>query len=65
MIHSVCLHCLPNARSKVLWLDAFLHMSHILSAKELSELADMLREKGLRARSDVFEILLQDEDAGQ
>lgn len=47
--------------SKLLWLDGFKKMSTLLSAKELSDFQDIMREKELRLRTDVYEILLEDE----
>lgn len=47
---------------KALWLDGFQKMSSVLTAKELSELQDIMREKELRLRTDVYEILLEDEN---
>ena len=49
-----------GSRSKKLWLDGFTQLSHVLSAKEMSELVDIMREKELRLRTDIYEILLQD-----
>ena len=49
----------PSLRSKELWLDAFLRLNGVLSGKELKELADMMRDKEIRVRTDVFEILLR------
>lgn len=47
--------------SKTLWVDGFLMLGSILSAKELSEFVDVMRDKELRLRTDVYEILLEDE----
>ncbi|KAE8678347.1 hypothetical protein F3Y22_tig00111427pilonHSYRG00550 [Hibiscus syriacus] len=47
--------------SKTLWLDGFLRLNSILTAKELSDLQEVMREKGLNLRTDIYEILLQDE----
>ncbi|KAJ8457921.1 hypothetical protein OPV22_030847 [Ensete ventricosum] len=47
--------------SKRLWLDGFQKLSSILSAKELSDLQEVMRDKELNLRTDVYEILLQDE----
>eukprot|EP00897_Mesotaenium_endlicherianum_P007418 jgi/Mesen1/6704/ME000343S05860 len=46
--------------SKELWLDGFRQLNGVLSGKEQSELADIMREKELRVRTDIYEILLQD-----
>eukprot|EP00250_Pteridium_aquilinum_P014193 c21834_g1_i2 orf=187-3744(-) len=51
--------------SKLLWLDGFKKMSTGLSAKELSDFQDIMREKELRLRTDVYEILLEDEAADE
>ncbi|KAK9118131.1 hypothetical protein Scep_016224 [Stephania cephalantha] len=47
--------------SKKLWLDGFLKLNSILTAKELADLQDVMRDKELNLRTDVYEILLQDE----
>lgn len=47
-------------RSKALWADGFRKLGLILSAKEQSEFVDIMREKELRIRTDVYEILLED-----
>ncbi|XVE57225.1 hypothetical protein DITRI_Ditri04bG0074100 [Diplodiscus trichospermus] len=47
--------------SKKLWLDGFIKLNSILTAKELSDLQDVMREKELNLRTDIYEILLQDE----
>ncbi|MCO5592056.1 hypothetical protein L7F22_046050 [Adiantum nelumboides] len=48
--------------SKLLWLDGFKKMSSVLSAKELSDFQDIMREKELRLRTDVYEVLLEEEE---
>eukprot|EP00249_Psilotum_nudum_P017451 c26330_g1_i1 orf=1196-3601(+) len=50
--------------SKILWLDGFQKMGSLLSARELTELQDIMREKELRLRTDVYEILLEEEAEG-
>ncbi|XP_042501686.1 nuclear exosome regulator NRDE2 [Macadamia integrifolia] len=47
--------------SKKLWLDGFLKLNSILTAKELSDLQEVMRDKELHLRTDIYEILLQDE----
>ncbi|WOL06619.1 hypothetical protein Cni_G15353 [Canna indica] len=47
--------------SKRLWLDGFQKLSTFLSAKELSDLQEVMRDKELNLRTDIYEILLQDE----
>ncbi|XVF53734.1 hypothetical protein PTKIN_Ptkin05aG0122600 [Pterospermum kingtungense] len=47
--------------SKKLWLDGFLKLNSILTPKELSDLQEVMREKELNLRTDIYEILLQDE----
>lgn len=47
--------------SKKLWLDGFLKLHGVLSAKELSDLQEVMQGKELNLRTDVYEILLQDE----
>ncbi|CAI5468196.1 unnamed protein product [Closterium sp. Yama58-4] len=46
--------------SKALWLDAFTQLHGVIKGEELNELANMMRDKELRLRTDVYEILLQD-----
>ncbi|GFS37283.1 hypothetical protein Acr_00g0051130 [Actinidia rufa] len=48
-------------RSKKLWLDGFLKLHTVLTAKELSDLQEVMRDKELNLRTDIYEILLQDE----
>ncbi|CAA7401326.1 unnamed protein product [Spirodela intermedia] len=47
--------------SKVLWLDGFLKLSSILTARELADLQEVMRDKELNLRTDIYEILLEDE----
>ncbi|XP_072977344.1 uncharacterized protein [Typha angustifolia] len=47
--------------SKRLWLDGFQKLSSILTVKELSDLQEVMRDKELHIRTDIYEILLQDE----
>ncbi|RAL46346.1 hypothetical protein DM860_015339 [Cuscuta australis] len=47
--------------SKRLWLDGFLKLNTVLTAKELSDLQEVMRDKELNLRTDIYEILLQDE----
>ncbi|XP_068659851.1 uncharacterized protein [Aristolochia californica] len=47
--------------SKKLWLDGFLKLHTVLSAKELSDLQEVMRDKELHLRTDIYEILLQDD----
>ncbi|PVH67040.1 hypothetical protein PAHAL_1G415700 [Panicum hallii] len=44
-----------------LWLDGFLKLSSVLTLKELSDLQEVMRDKELNIRTDIYEILLQDE----
>ncbi|KAJ7520618.1 hypothetical protein O6H91_19G013800 [Diphasiastrum complanatum] len=46
--------------SKLLWLDGFQKMSKILTAKEQADFLDIMRDKELRIRTDVYEILLEE-----
>ncbi|XP_057804229.1 uncharacterized protein LOC131019658 [Salvia miltiorrhiza] len=48
--------------SKKLWLDGFLKLNSVLSVKELSDLQEVMREKELNLRTDIYEILLQDDE---
>ncbi|KAM7471048.1 hypothetical protein LguiA_009231 [Lonicera macranthoides] len=47
--------------SKKLWLDGFIQLKSVLTAKELSDLQEVMRDKELNLRTDIYEILLQDE----
>ncbi|KAL6635205.1 hypothetical protein ACP70R_027876 [Stipagrostis hirtigluma subsp. patula] len=47
--------------SKRLWLDGFQKLSSTLTLKELSDLQEVMRDKELNIRTDIYEILLQDE----
>ncbi|PIN25545.1 hypothetical protein CDL12_01738 [Handroanthus impetiginosus] len=47
--------------SKKLWLDGFLKLNSVLTVKELSDLQEVMRDKELNLRTDIYEILLQDE----
>ncbi|KAI7730655.1 hypothetical protein M8C21_001008 [Ambrosia artemisiifolia] len=47
--------------SKKLWLDGFTKLNSVLTAKELSDLLEVMRDKEINVRTDVYEILLQDE----
>ena len=49
-----------HARSKRLWLDGFLKLNSVLTAKELSDLQEVMRDKELNLRTDIYEILLQE-----
>lgn len=48
-------------RSKKLWLDGFQKLKSVLSAKEMSDLQEVMRDKELNVRTDIYEILLQDD----
>lgn len=50
-----------TCRSKKLWLDGFTKLSSVLTTKELSDLLEVMRDKEINVRTDVYEILLQDE----
>ncbi|KZV40304.1 hypothetical protein F511_18033 [Dorcoceras hygrometricum] len=47
--------------SKKLWLDGFLKLDSILTVKELSDLQEVMRDKELNLRTDIYEILLEDD----
>ncbi|EHA8588963.1 protein NRDE2 [Cocos nucifera] len=47
--------------SKRLWLDGFQKLSSVLTAKELSDLQEVMRDKELHLRTDIYEILLENE----
>ncbi|CAN8258973.1 unnamed protein product [Cochlearia groenlandica] len=44
--------------SKQLWLDGFGKLSSVLAAKEMSDLQEVMRDKELNIRTDIYEILL-------
>lgn len=46
--------------SKRLWLDGFLKLNSVLTARELSDLQEVMRDKELNLRTDIYEILLQE-----
>ncbi|CAL0322296.1 unnamed protein product [Lupinus luteus] len=46
--------------SKRLWLDGFLKLNSVLNAKELSDLHEVMVDKELNLRTDIYEILLQE-----
>jgi hypothetical protein len=46
--------------SKRLWLDGFLKLNSVLTGKELSDLQEVMRDKELNLRTDIYEILLQE-----
>ncbi|XP_019430339.1 PREDICTED: protein NRDE2 homolog isoform X1 [Lupinus angustifolius] len=46
--------------SKKLWLDGFLKLNSVLTAKELSDLHEVMVDKELNLRTDIYEILLQE-----
>ncbi|XP_062093222.1 uncharacterized protein LOC133798764 isoform X2 [Humulus lupulus] len=47
--------------SKKLWMDGFVKLNLILSTKELSDLQEVMRDKELNLRTDIYEILLEDD----
>ncbi|XP_058078223.1 uncharacterized protein LOC131226646 [Magnolia sinica] len=47
--------------SKKLWLDGFLKLHNVLTTRELSDLQEVMRDKELHLRTDIYEILLQDD----
>ncbi|KFK39103.1 hypothetical protein AALP_AA3G201300 [Arabis alpina] len=44
--------------SKKLWLDGFGKLSSVLTVKEMSDLQEVMRDKELNIRTDIYEILL-------
>jgi hypothetical protein len=44
--------------SKKLWLDGFGKLGSVLTAKEMSDLQEVMRDKELNIRTDIYEILL-------
>lgn len=57
------LHACPWA--KTLWLDGFKRLTEAgaLTGKELGDLCETMREKEMRIRTDIYEILLQEAEA--
>ncbi|XP_052181482.1 uncharacterized protein LOC127794446 isoform X2 [Diospyros lotus] len=51
--------------SKKLWLDGFVKLQGVLTTKELSDLQEVMRDKELNLRTDIYEILLQEQDEMQ
>lgn len=49
--------------SKRLWLDGFEKLSSVLTVKELSDLQEVMRDKEIRLRTDIYEILMQEEES--
>ncbi|CAN4085405.1 unnamed protein product [Withania somnifera] len=47
--------------SKRLWRDGFIKLNSVLTAKELSDLQEIMRDKELNLRTDTYEILLEDD----
>ncbi|CAN6465668.1 unnamed protein product [Victoria cruziana] len=47
--------------SKKLWLDGYQRLNAFLTAKELADLQEVMRDKELNLRTDIYEILLRDE----
>lgn len=47
--------------SKRLWLDGFQKLGSVLTLKELSDLQEVMRDKELNIRTDIYEILLEEE----
>lgn len=47
-----------RGRSKKLWLDGFGKLSSVLTVKEMSDLQEVMRDKELNIRTDIYEILL-------
>lgn len=45
----------------MLWLDGFQKLQNIVTAKELMDLQEVMRDKELNLRTDIYEILLRDE----
>lgn len=58
------LHACPW--SKTLWLEGFKQLSAggALTGNELGDLCETMREKELRLRTDIYEILLQEVEGG-
>ena len=46
--------------SKALWLDGLRALHGVLPPGEMGELLEVMTEKGLRLRTDIFEALLED-----
>lgn len=54
------IHSCPG--SKKLWLDGFRKLNSVMTAKELSDLQEVMRDKELNLRTDIYEILLQQDE---
>ncbi|KAL2930512.1 Protein NRDE2-like protein [Bienertia sinuspersici] len=50
-----------SAARRMLWLDGFKKLHTVINAKELLDLHEVMRDKELNLRTDIYEILLQDE----
>jgi len=59
--YSLSIVTLKFFRSKRLWLDGFQKLGSVLTLKELSDLQEVMRDKELNIRTDIYEILLEDE----
>lgn len=62
-VYSFSIVTLKSFRSKRLWLDGFQKLHSVLTLKELSDLQEVMRDKELNIRTDIYEILLEDETA--
>ena len=60
-VYSLSIVTLKIFRSKRLWLDGFQKLGSVLTLKELSDLQEVMRDKELNIRTDIYEILLEDE----
>lgn len=60
-VYSLSIATFQIFRSKRLWLDGFQKLGSILTLKELSDLQEVMRDKELNVRTDIYEILLEDE----
>ena len=60
-VYSLSIVTLKFFRSKRLWLDGFQKLGSVLTLKELSDLQEVMRDKELNIRTDIYEILLEDE----
>jgi hypothetical protein len=60
-VYSLSTVTLQIFRSKRLWLDVFQKLGSLLTPKELSDLQEAICDNELNIRTDIYEILLEDE----
>ncbi|EPS61854.1 hypothetical protein M569_12939, partial [Genlisea aurea] len=50
--------------SKKLWVEGLAELESVLTAKEMGDLHEVMRDKELNLRTDIYEILLRDDGIG-